>query len=46
MFVLVDLENRNIKQNKVAIEVVKYGQCSETSEELSESLIDRVQLLQ
>ena len=28
MFVLVDLENHNIKQNKVTIEVVKYGRCS------------------
>ena len=43
---MVDLENHNIKQNKVTIEVVKYRRCSETSEEFSESLIDRVQLLQ
>ena len=46
MFVLGDLKNYNIKQNKVTIEVVKYGRCLETSEEFSESLIDRVQLLQ
>ena len=43
---MVDLKNHNIKQNKVTIKVIKYGQCSKASEEFSESLIDRVPLLQ
>ena len=31
MFIIVDLKIYSVRQNKVKVEVVKYGQCSETS---------------